>query len=82
MTDYNTPKLAEWQRENFNTLSRAAKNGGLALMSAKIKATGEIVAIICAVNWDGDFAELVPIAHLPNENPYEFYEPVQEVTPE
>jgi len=57
------------------TIVKAAKAGHLTLVEGRIKATGEIVAMICAVGYmDGEYV-ITPFAHLHNGNPYDVYDP-------
>ncbi len=68
-----TRKLTKGERANLNTLIAAAKAGDLALISGRINATGEEVAIIAAISRDGDQFCVVPFGHLCPDNPYEYY---------
>ena len=67
--------LAKGYKTNFNTLLRAAKNGDLLLVEGKIKATGEVVAMLCALHRDGEEFVFVPFGHLCPGDPYETYLP-------
>lgn len=60
---------------NFDTLVAAISNDDAALMECKLKSTGESVAVICAVNRDGEDLVMVPMAMLFNGDPYELLEP-------
>lgn len=66
-------KLKKGDRANFKTLQRAATDDSLALMSCQDKATGKYVAVVCAVNYNGEDEEfeMVPIAKLFTGNPYD-----------
>lgn len=57
--------------ENFKTLRRAFVNGHVALMECTEKATGEKVAVICAVVFDGKEYTFTPFARFFNDNPYD-----------
>ena len=63
-------------RQNFNTLVEAVRAGDVALMECQLTATGEIVAVICAVNRlpHGE-TQFIPFATLFNGNPYEAVDP-------
>lgn len=63
--------LSPHDRENFETLSEAFRNGHVALMECQIAATGQPVPIICAVNPHDDGSRtLIPFAQMFNDNPY------------
>jgi len=63
--------IVQGHKENFETLQRAIKAGQVCLMDCIEKATGEHVAVICAVNnVDGCF-EMVPMVKFFNGNPYD-----------
>ena len=70
-------KSCSLQSENFDTLSRAFKNGDVCLMECTVKKTGEKVAVICAVCRDnlGMEFEMMPFAVMINDNPYEVLNP-------
>jgi hypothetical protein len=55
---------------NFETLKCAAANGDLALMECVDAATGEYRAVICAVEFDGEEYQFVPIAEMAHTDPY------------
>ena len=61
---------------NLKTIVRAAKAGRLALVEGRIRATGEVVAMLCAMGDAGNGeTDIVPFAHLHNGNPYDVYDP-------
>lgn len=63
--------LSDHDRENFETLSEAFRNGDVALMECQIAATGQSVAVICAVNSHDDGRRtLIPFAQMFQDNPY------------
>ncbi|MDP2662063.1 MAG: DUF6117 family protein [Dehalococcoidia bacterium] len=67
--------LQEGDKQNYETLLEAAKNGALALVECTDKLTGEYVAVVAAVNRPmGDY-ELVPLARLFPGNPYDLVDP-------
>ena len=45
---------------------RGANQGTLCLVNGKLRATGEVVAVLCAVNLDATGMDLVPLAVMPN----------------
>jgi hypothetical protein len=62
------------QKANFETLTRAIKQDQVCLMDCIEKASGEHVAVICAVQpaTDGsNQVEFVPFARFFNGNPYD-----------
>ena len=65
---------------NFEQLKLACRNGDLALIGTTIKATGEKVAMLCAVRTGEDGTTYVtPFGHLCPGNPFEYYaDPTQE----
>jgi hypothetical protein len=64
--------------QNFETLSEAFKNDAVCLMDCIEKATGEHVAVICAISKDGDKVQMTPFAKFFNGNPYELLIPPME----
>lgn len=68
--------IVQAHKGNFETLRAAFASGDAALMECTIKATGEKVAVICAVSGDGrgGFA-FTPFAQFYNGNPYEILDP-------
>jgi hypothetical protein len=63
--------LKKGDRNNFDTLLTAARNGHLALLECQDKATGEYRAVICAVH----HCKITPIGHLTTGNPFDIYIP-------
>jgi Family of unknown function (DUF6117) len=65
-------------KKNFNTLCKVFKEGSQALVACKLKATGEEVAVICAITHDDTEGEgsynITPFAMFFNGNPYELLE--------
>lgn len=63
-------------RRNFETLSRAAEVGNLALMACTDATTGEPRYVICAVSRveNGDHV-MTPFGHLHDGNPFDHYIP-------
>lgn len=69
------PPLNAAQRANFATLQRAQDAGHLTLVSCRIRATGEPVAVLAAVAFDGQEYQITPLAmQFPESagNPYEY----------
>jgi len=67
--------IPKYDRENFNTLLRAAKGNNLCLMEATRKSDGKQVSLICAVNVVDEKYEMVPLAVMVDDNPYEIFAP-------
>lgn len=67
--------LRDADKENFNTLLRAAASGDLALLECTDAKTGEYRAVITAVAKDGDGYLLTPFGHMATGNPFEDYDP-------
>jgi hypothetical protein len=68
--------LCKGHKRNFNTLRRAFLEGNAALMECQLVATGQEVAVLCAVNrlQDGQ-VQFVPFATMFPGNPYEAVNP-------
>lgn len=69
-------------KKNFETLQRAFADEQVCVMEVLDKKTGEIVDAICMVNMVGDEYNLVPVAFMPRENPYERFAPPDVKNPE
>lgn len=67
--------IAEGYRTNFETLERASADGNLTIMDCQDKATGKQVIVICAVNYDGEEYQMVPLAKMFDGNPYDELNP-------
>lgn len=65
-------QLQEWQKNNFNTILRAAHNDDLALLDCTDAKTGEQVPTLVAVSRDeeGNYT-FTPLARLFSGDPYE-----------
>lgn len=64
--------IVEKHKANFETLRRASVEGALALVACKLRATGEDVAVACAMNEaEGGEVGMVPLAVFLNGNPFE-----------
>lgn len=68
-------KICRAQAPNLKTIIRAAKAGDLALVEGRVKATGEVVAVLCAIGRNGTQYAITPFGHLCGGNPFEFYDP-------
>jgi len=68
-------KIVLGHKENFETLIRAIKDGQVALMDCIEKSTGDHVAVICGVSFDGKEYHFTPFAKFFNGNPYELLTP-------
>ena len=68
------PRLRKGDRTNFDTLLRAADDGALALVSAVRKTDQQPVALVCAMQQNGDDITPVPFAVMVEGNPFELYE--------
>src|SRR5690348_8856413 len=62
-------------KSNYNTIVKAAKAGDLALLETQDAVTGQKVAALVAVNFDGKDFEFVPLARMIEGNPYEQLNP-------
>jgi hypothetical protein len=60
---------------NFETLREAFENRDVALLECQLKTTGEVVAVVVAVNRDASEFDFVPIAMMFNGNPYDCLNP-------
>ena len=69
--------IVQKHEDNFKTLQRAFLEGNVCIMECTDKVTDEKVAVICAVNINGQL-EMVPMAMFFNENPYERLTPPME----
>jgi len=67
--------IVQQHSRNFETLGEAFLNRDAALLECQLKTTGELVAVVVAVNRDADEFAFVPIAMMFNGNPYECLNP-------
>jgi len=67
--------ISKGYKANFEQLLAAAKNGDLALLECTDKTTGEMRAVLCAVNRTSSEYQMVPFGHLCPGNPYDMYAP-------
>lgn len=73
--------IPDYIKKNFSTMSRACRNGDLAVLSATRKGTDEPVSLICGVVHERDGStRLVPFGEMCMGDPYEMYnDPVEDV---
>ena len=67
--------IVQQHKSNFDTLRQAFENGDVALLECQLKSTGESVAVVTAINDNGDDYGFVPFAMMFNGNPYELLNP-------
>jgi Family of unknown function (DUF6117) len=68
--------LTQFHQGTFKTIQRAFANVQVALMECRLRATGEMVAVICGVYPLGRRESvLIPLAQLFPGNPYDTIEP-------
>lgn len=69
------PTLRKGDRQNFDTLLRAAGDGALALVSAIRRADQQPVALVCAMQHnDDETITPVPFAVMVEGNPFEMFD--------
>jgi hypothetical protein len=74
--------IVQKHQKNFETLRQAFLNNDVCLMDCVEKATGEHVAVICAMVKDKDEYSFTPFARFFNGNPFEMLESPAEYGPE
>jgi hypothetical protein len=67
--------IVQQHSRNFETLREAFLNRDVALLECQLKTTGELVAVVVAVNRDDNEFAFVPIAMMFNGNSYECLNP-------
>jgi|WetSurMetagenome_2_1015567.scaffolds.fasta_scaffold172087_5 hypothetical protein len=67
--------IVQDHKKNFETLRKAFASNQVCLMDCTLNATGEHVAVICAVNLVSGEYQMVPFAMFLNGNPYELLTP-------
>lgn len=75
ITQVQPDKPCVAHKGNLETLRMAFANDDVALVEVQIKATGERVAALCALQKNGAEVEIVPFAVMLNGNPYELLNP-------
>lgn len=60
---------------NLDTLKRVFSDGAAALVECQRKSDGAVVAMLCAVGYDGKEYQITPFAEMVNGNPFEMYAP-------
>ena len=69
-------KFLDGYKDNFDTLSRAFGDQSVAMVECKDRATGKLVAVVCAMQRDSDGSvTMVPFARMIDGNPYEQLDP-------
>lgn len=66
--------LTETDRANFNTLSRAIRNGDTALVQSSLTETGEPRSLICVVTRDGKDLLFTPVAVMIWDDPFKLFD--------
>ncbi|TWT64389.1 DUF6117 family protein [Rubinisphaera italica] len=61
--------VVQQHKPNFEMLRRAFDNGDVALLECQLKATGQPVAVVVAVNRDSNGFAFVPVAMMFSGNP-------------
>lgn len=67
--------LAQPDRTNFDTLSRAFGAGHAALVEVRRVADRSVVAAVCAIARDGDEFTITPFAVMVEGNPFKLLDP-------
>lgn len=67
--------IGKGDKQNFETLLKAAKQNDLALLECQDITTGENRSVLCAVNRSQDGFEFIPLAKLFVANPYDELRP-------
>ena len=70
--------IPEGHKVTFEMLKVAFSRGDVCILQCMDKETGEDVTVICAVNSDGQEYDLVPLAKLFSDNPYDELIPPRE----
>lgn len=69
--------ISKGAKANFTTIQKAVKAGDVALLECTDKHTGELINVLCAVNFQGGEYHMVPLAKLFTGNPYDEVLPPQ-----
>ena len=67
--------IVQGHKRNFDTLRRAFADGKVALLECRLRSTGEPVAVVSAVTFDGKEYAFTPFAMFFNGNPFELLDP-------
>lgn len=67
--------IVQDHKANFETLQNAFENGDVALIECQDRKTGEVLAVICAAQYDGEEILFTPFCSFFNGNPYEILSP-------
>jgi hypothetical protein len=67
--------IVQQHKKNFETLQEAFRRKQICLMECTLKSTGEKLAVICTIVFDGNEYIITPFASLFNGNPYDLLTP-------
>lgn len=67
-------QVPEYHEQWLETIQRAAKFGHLCLLRGKVSHSGEWATILCATAHEKGEYLITPLAHLPDENPFEYFQ--------
>ena len=67
--------LSKSQHANFRTLINAVRDDAVVLVECQLRSTGASVPVVAATNASGEEIEIVPLALLCDEDPYEILNP-------
>lgn len=72
----NQPKVLPSNKQNLETIKRAAREGNLCVMACTLKSSDAHVDVLCAaVDYVDGTTGMVPLAMFFTENPYEVLNP-------
>ena len=66
--------ICEGHAANLETLYRAFASGDVVLVEGRRKGDGAVVALLCAIAFDGTEYQITPFAEMVNGNPFELYD--------
>lgn len=68
-------EIPDGHKQWLDIINRASENGDLGIMRGKLKKTGEWATILIAkqLTEDGNDWLITPLAHLPDDNPFEYF---------
>ena len=70
------PAIATGYQQNYDVILRAARNGDLVLVDCQLKESGDPVVVLCALSRrEDDTIDIVPLATMFDDNPYEILNP-------
>jgi hypothetical protein len=76
------PAIAKGHAANLKTLTRAFRNGDVALVDCRDKATGKPVVVLAMIGRDGDEYIITPVAKMFDGNPYDELDPPNPDSPD